>query len=546
MNLRDNPFYLSGQEIQWVEATLEKLDIRQKVGQLFCVMGGSYQPDELDQLVKEYNIGGILFRPAPAQEILDAYDRLDALARIPLLKAANLEEGGSGAISDGTLYGWPMSVAAAGSTDYAKESGEVCANEGRSVGINWSFSPVTDINYHFGNPITHIRTYGSDPGQVLNHSLAYIKALQKNGIAACAKHFPGDGVDFRDQHLHPTYNSLSVNEWMETYGHNYQTLIKEGLLSIMAGHIIQPALQMQENPELSIEDCLPATLSKELLTGVLRGRLDFNGVITSDATIMRGFNMVMERRKAIPAAIAAGCDMLVFNVDFYEDYDFILQGIKDGILTNERLDEAVKRILALKAVTMRNQELAVRDPQNYERSKNCIEQGITLVKDKEDLFPISPETYPEIQLIIHGDDRTGEGESLTEMLKSRLEKEGFQVSLFQKDVSPAKKISDTKKKQLIFHAANYGAISNHTANRIYWVQMGAQDAPRFVQEETEVFISFAYPYHLQDVPRVKTYINCYTCNRAAVEGVIDRMTGKADFTGISPVDAFCGLPDTRF
>lgn len=545
MNLRENPFYLTEQEVHWVESTLEAMDIRQKAGQIFCVMGGSFELEELERVVEDYHVGGILFRPAPAQEILETYRRIDKLAKIPLLKAANLEEGGSGAISEGTLFGWPMSVAAAGTTDYASSLGTVCANEGRSVGINWSFSPVTDINYNYENPITHIRTFGSDPKQVLDYSLAYMKALQKGGIAACAKHFPGDGVDFRDQHLHPTYNSLSVQDWMSGYGRNYKTLIEEGLLSIMAGHIMQPALQIQENPKLSIEDCLPATLSKELLTDVLRRKMGFNGVITSDATIMRGFNMAMERRKAIPAAIAAGCDMLVFNIDFYEDYNYLLQGVEDGILTKERLDEAVKRILALKAVTMRRTELTVCDPENVKRSRVCIGRGITLVKDKENLFPLTPEKFPEIELIIHGENRTGEGEKLINLLKSNLEKEGFRISVFQKDISPAKKMADISEKRLLLHVANMGAISNNTADRLCWLQRGAQDAPRFVQEETEVFVSFAYPYHLQDVPRIKTYINCYTCNCAAVEELVDRMTGKKAFTGISPVDAFCGLPDTR-
>ncbi len=545
MNLRENPFYLTGQEVHWVEATLESMDLRQKAGQVFCVLGGSYEPEELDRIVEEYHVGGILFRPAPAQEILKAFQRADRLAGIPLLKAANLEEGGSGAISEGTLFGWPMSAAAAGASEYAGALGEVCANEGRSVGINWSFSPVTDINYNYENPITHIRTFGSDPEQVRDYSLAYMKALQKGGIAACAKHFPGDGVDFRDQHLHPTYNTLSVQEWMAGYGRNYKALIEEGLLSIMAGHIVQPALQMQENPELSVEDCLPATLSKELLTGVLRGKLGFNGLITSDATIMRGFNMAMERRKAIPAAIAAGCDMLVFQVDFYEDYEYLLQGVKNGIVSEGRLNDAVKRILALKAVTMRETALTVCDPENAGRSRACVGRGITLVKDKQRLFPLTPEKFPEIELIIHGENRTGEGEDLTDLLRENLEKEGFRISVFRKDLTPAKKMADICEKRLLLHIANMGAVSNNTANRLYWVQRGAQDAPRFIQEETELFISFAYPYHLQDVPRIKTYINCYTCSRAAVEGVIARMTGKEAFTGISPVDAFCGLPDTR-
>ena len=545
MNLREKPFNLTEEELRWVEESLRGMDAREKAGQLFCVMGNAFPPEELDRLVSEYHVGGVLFRPLPAAQILENFQRLDALANIPLLKAANLEEGGSGAISDGTYYATPMTTAAANDPKYARELAEVCANEGRSVGINWSFSPVTDIAYNYQNPITHIRSFGSDPDTVLEYSLEYMRALQAGGIAACAKHFPGDGVDFRDHHLHPTYNSLSAEEWYGSFGRNYQALIDAGLMSFMAGHIVQPAVQMEINPALRYEDCLPASLSPELLQGVLRNKFGFNGVITSDATIMRGFTQVMPRARAIPAAIAAGCDMLVFNVDFYEDYGYLLEGVKSGILSEARLDEAVARILALKAVTRRYTALTERDPENAAKSRACVDRAVTLVKDKQEVFPLTPEKYPEVLLALHGDARTGDGGDLAELMERRLTAEGFKVKRFERNVSAPKKTDGLSPKQLVIHLANYGAVSNNTANRIYWVEPHAQDCPRFLNEQTEVFISFAYPFHLQDVPRVKTYINCYTCSAAAVDAVVDKMLGRSAFTGVSPVDAFCGLPDTR-
>lgn len=547
MNLRTNPFYLTEKEESWVKETLQGMDESEKVGQLFCVMGNSFSEEELDRLVTEYHIGAILLRPLPAEKILEKYRRLDALTKFPLLKAANLEEGGSGAISDGTLYAQPLMTAAANDVKYARELAEVCANEGRSVGINWSFSPVTDINYNFQNPITHIRSFGSDPDTVRDYSLEYVKALQEGGIAACAKHFPGDGVDFRDQHLHPTCNSLSAQAWDASFGQNYKTLIDAGLMSFMVGHITQPAKQMQVNPALELKDCLPASLSKELLQDVLRGELEFNGVISSDATIMRGFNQVMEREKAIPSAIAAGCDMLVFNVNFFEDFRYMCEGLKNGLLSRERLDEAVTRILALKAVTQRKKELTIRDPRNEEKSRACINQGITLVKSLEKVFPLTPEKYPEITLIPHGKDKGfGDETGLTDMVEAKLVAEGFRVLRFEKNITAPSKTEGLEKKKLFLHIARYGADSNNTANRIFWMNPHAQDAPRFVNEQTEVFVSFGYPFHLQDVPRIKTYINCYTFSPATVELVIDKMMGRSPFTGVSPVDAFCGLPDTHY
>lgn len=546
MNLKAKPFYLTEEEIFWVEKTLAGMDERKKVGQLFCVMGNSFSGDEMDRLVTDYGIGAVLFRPLPADALLEKFRRIDALAAVPLLKAANLEAGGEGAISGGTLYAQPLTTAAAGDVKYTRELAEVCANEGRSVGVNWSFSPVTDIQYNFQNPITHIRSFGSDPDTVREYSLAYIEVLQAGGIAACAKHFPGDGVDFRDHHLHPTCNSLSAKEWYGSFGRNYKAMIDAGLLSFMVGHITQPAVQQDAEPGVALKDCLPASLNRTLLQKVLRGKLGFNGLISSDATIMRGFNQVMERSRAIPAAVEAGCDMLVFNVDFYEDYAYMLEGLHSGILSGERLDEAVTRILALKAVTQRNRSLTVRDPANAQKSRACISRGITLVKDLEDALPISPERYPEITLILHGKDKGfGETLGLLDMMEEKLLAEGFRVRRFEKNVTAPAKTEGLSKQQLFLHIANFGADSNNTANRILWVQPHGQDGPRFITEQTEIFVSFGYPFHLQDVPRMKTFINCYTCSRAAVELAVDKMMGRGAFTGISPVDPFCGLPDTR-
>ena len=349
MDLRKSPFYLNEEKIRWVEDTKKQLTTEQKAGQLFCVMGGDYERSQLKKMAAESRIGGVLFRPDTSERILENYRLLDEAAPVPLLKAANLEEGGAGAVSDGTLFGWPMMVSAADSDEMVEKFAKVCTAEGQRVGINWSFSPVCDLDLNFRNPITNVRSYGSDRERVERNTQIFVETMQAGGMAACAKHFPGDGVDYRDQHLHPTYNSLSAEEWYRSYGEIYRNLIEHDLMSIMAGHIVQPNVAREINPSLKFEDCLPASQSYEMLTGVLRGKLGFNGVITTDATIMGGYCMSMERKDALPASIMEGCDMIVFNTNYEEDLQYILDAIHDGRLTLERLDKAVTRILALKA-----------------------------------------------------------------------------------------------------------------------------------------------------------------------------------------------------
>lgn len=544
LDLKIRPFYLSEEQEKWVYDTLNKLSIEEKVGQLFCVMGGDYELEYLKELVRSNRIGGILFRPALAEKIRKSYEELDNAAQLPLLKAANLEEGGAGGLSDGTLFGWPMSTSAANDDSVVEKFAKVCAVEGESVGINWTFSPVCDIDMNYLNPITNVRTYGSDKERVKKNTEIYVKTLQKSGMAACAKHFPGDGVDYRDQHLHPTYNTLSAEEWYGSYGAIYENLIKNDILSIMAGHIVQPNVSVDINPDLKLEECLPASLSSELLTGVLRKRYGFHGVITTDATIMGGYCMAMERRKALPASIMAGCDMLVFNTNLEEDYGYLLDGIREGLLTEERLDEAVTRILALKAkVCAMKKSTEEIEPQKW--ATECADKAVTLVKNlSPQVFPVTKEKYPQIRLMILGKDEISDG-SVTEISKRIFAEYGFETEVyhpFEDDLHGTKELDSHR---LTLYMANYEQASNQTVVRIAWCKKHALDIPRFINEEDSIFVSLANPYLLQDVPRIKTYINAYTATEVTIRAVIDKITGRSEFKGMNPVDPFCGLIDTR-
>lgn len=545
IDLKKSPFFLSDAQIAWVESTLGSLSTEEKVGQLFCVMGGDYVPDTLKEMVQKGKIGGILFRPVkPCEDVKADYAPLDAVAKVPLLKAANLEEGGSGGMSDGTLFGWPMLSAASNDASIIEKFGKTCAVEGRRAGINWTFSPVSDLDLNYLNPITNVRTFGSDPEKVIRFTETYVTAVQSLGVAACAKHYPGDGVDYRDQHLHPTYNSLPASEWYATYGKVYRNLIAHGLLSVMVGHIAQPNVAKEMNPDLSVEDCaMPASLSRTLLTDVLRGELGFNGLITTDATIMGGYCQAMERRKAIPTSIMAGCDMLVFNTDFEEDFGYVLDALQTGLLTGERLDEAVTRILALKARVC-FQEPCTQKIEAAAWHRECADKAITLVKNRQpEALPMTPERYPNIRLITLGKDEILDG-SVREITKELLEQAGFRVECYEPFADDLHGAKDLPKDRLTLYMANYEQASNQTVVRIHWCPKHALDMPRFINEETSIFVSLANPYLLQDVPRVKTYINAYTATRTTIALTLEKLMGRGTFRGVSPVDAFCGLPDT--
>ena len=366
----------------------------------------------------------------------------------------------------------------------------------------------------------------------------------------------------------PSVNSLSVEEYDKTYGAIWQEVVDAGTLSIMVGHILQPAYSKYLNPELRDDEILPATLSKEILQGLLRGKLGFNGMIVTDATPMVGFCTPMKRSDALPAALAAGCDMILFNKDIREDYRFVRDALSDGRLTMERVDEAVTRILAMKAAMGLPAQkaagtlvpdvsalsvIACKEHQNW--TKACADESVTLVKDTQNLLPISPEKYKRIRLYLL-EDRIGggfkDGDSEISRIKEKLENEGFEVSVFDYGKPDFYEmfeggVADIQSKfDLAVYVACIDTASNQSVRRIDWVHLMAADAPWFLNDVPAMFISVANPYHLVDAPMVKTFINAYTPSEAVIDQVIDKIMGRSAFKGVNPVDPFCGIWGAKF
>ena len=530
-----------------------------KIGQIFCPIGNPCSDDDLEAFIDKYKPGAMMFRALESKQVSHMHEVLQNRSRIPLMLAANLESGGNGICVDGTYFSRQMGVAATNDKKQAYNLGYIAGKEANAVGCNWSFAPIVDIDYNFLNPITNIRTYGSNINTIIQCASQQINALRENHVIPCIKHFPGDGVDMRDQHLISSVNDLTVEKWDESYGIIYKKFIDEGIETIMVGHMLLPHYVKHFNPDIKDEDILPASMSKEVLTDLLRGQLGYNGMIVTDATPMIGYNVALPRSQALPLTIENGCDMILFNKSIDEDYQFIKDGLKNKILSYERLDEAVLRILATKVKAglfdelPRNDMSVVGCQEHQELAYQCASKAITLVKNKEDILPITPDQYKRIRLIHLKDRMTGgfkeEGSQLS--LQTLLEEEGFNVEVYDYDHLNFYEIFETgvsylkDKYDLVIYLADFDTASNNTVRRIEWIKLMAADAPWFVQDIPTVFISMANPYHLFDVPMVKTYINCYSNNDASLKSVVRKLVGKEEFTGVSPVDAFCGKWDTR-
>ena len=411
IDIKAAPFNLDDEGVKWVEETKQNMTLEEKIGQLMIPIGYSADPGYLQHVMLDHHIGGILYRCGESEEMQACHRWLQEHSKIPLFIAANLEAGGDGIATDGTSFGKQMEIAATGDPEQAYRLGKVSCAEGKAVGCNWAFAPVVDIDRNWRNPITNVRTYGDDPEFVLKCGLAYKRAADEENVAVSIKHFPGDGCDEVDQHILTSVNNLSCEEWDETYGKIYKGLIDDGALTVMVGHIAQPAYQKHFNPDFP-DKLVPATLSSELLQGLLRGRLGFNGLISTDSTCMLGFTVGMKREMAVPYSIEAGCDMFLFNKDLHEDYQYMMEGYKKGILSEKRLDEAVTRILAAKAaiglhkktkeeLVPGKEDLRILRNETYENwAKECADKSVTLVKNNENILPLSPAKTKRVLLEI--------------------------------------------------------------------------------------------------------------------------------------------------
>ncbi len=559
MDLKGKPFYLSEDDIRWVEETKEALTLDEKLGQLFFPIGYSPNEQYLQYEILAKNPGGLMFRTGKTEELFAAYSYLQTHSKVPMLLAANLEAGGDGIVEEGTPFGKQMQVAAIGDPEQAYRLGKVSCSEGQAVGCNYAFAPVVDIDMNYHSPITNVRTYGSDPEMVKKCGLEYMRGAKECGSAVSIKHFPGDGVDEVDQHILTSVNSLSCEEWDQTYGDVYQTLIDEGALSVMVGHIAMPAYQKKFNPKLP-KKLMPASLSPELLQNLLREQLGFNGMIITDASPMVGFLCAMDREQSVPYCIEAGCDMILFNKDYQEDLMFMKKGYETGILSQKRLDEAVTRILAMKAALKLHEKQAngtlapnrenlsvIGCQEHVAWAKECADKSVTLVKDTQNLLPISPKKHKRVLYEIMGE--CDSASRVEETFVKQMEAEGFEMIPYVKEQFDFSKpiafetVTEFRNKyDLVIYLGNVENASNKTTARLNWHTIfgAGNNIPWFVEVVPTMFVSLQIPYHLLDVPMVKTYINAYSNHDYVIEAVVEKILGRSEFKGISPIDPFCG------
>ena len=586
VDLKARPYYLSEEDCQWVKDTIANMSPEEKVGQLFFQLTASHDEEYLKELMEKYHLGGCRYNPAPGKAIQEQNRILQKYAKVPVFIACNTEAGGDGACADGTHIGAGVKIAATDKEEYAFALGKMANEQAAAIGCNMAFAPVADILYNWENTEIVTRAFGGDAERVATMSKAYLNGAHTiPGFACAAKHFPGNGQDFGDAHIANNVNYFDVEKWDETYGHVYRTLIENDLDAIMGGHIMLPSYAKAINPELKDEDMMPATLSPEIMTGLLRDRLGFNGMVVTDASHMVAMTDRMKRSEMLPASINAGCDMFLFFNDPEEDFATMLGAYKTGIISEERMTEALTRILGLKAhlgLNKKSKEELVPQPETVEEvlqreeykamQKSISEDCITLVKYKDkDVLPMTPDRYKRIMIVhIKGAENSmsalmkmlggGKGNP-AEALKEKLCAKGFDAFIYESPLDVMKKqIEAGEKPDLNIYFAGKNAIADFVSDMdlvitlcdvpngrpSFGMSKGGGEIPWYVFEVPVVVVGCGQPTMLADIPQARTYINTYDSKDTTLDALVeDLMNGEEAFKGTDPIDSFCGLFDAR-
>lgn len=544
------PFHLDAAGRDWVRMTLAGLDRAAKVRQLFVHICFGTGPEVVQRITALAPAGITKFFGSDGVAELDTLDALRAQAAIPYLVSSDLE-GSRMSPSFGTEVPNPLALAAVDDVQASTAIAAIMAVEARTAGINWSFTPVIDINALFRSPIVATRGLGSDPDRICAHALAHIRELQANGVAATVKHWPGEGHDDRDQHLVTTINPLSVADWHATHGTLYRAAIDAGVMSVMSAHIAFPAYVLAHDPDAGVEAYRPASTSALLNRTLLRDEMGFNGLIVSDATPMAGLGAWAHRDKTLPELVSSGCDIILFSDEPEADIARIETALADGRLTPDRLDEAMVRILGLKATLGLHRDgkapadrSRLSSPDSAATAQAITARAPTLVKDVRDLLPLDPQRHRRVLVYSTGIVTPLHGDGMPMIFPDLLRAEGFDVTLYDPIARP-----DPRGFDLVLYVMAEETLLTRGRifldwNRLTGGMFGAMVRPW--HQVPTALISFGYPYYLYDAPRMPCLVNAYATMDTMQRATVECLMGRAPFRGTNPVDPFCGQPDARY
>ncbi len=504
-------------------------------GEVLCWQFDGLGEKELCEFVKNNKVTSFYANNLTESQMSFLKKCIKENSKSPCLVAADVERGANifPETRDHSIS--MMNLGAADDEGLSYEIGRYTARLMRSYGVILPLAPAVDICFNPLNPLTNTRSASDNVETVLKSAGAYGLGMESEGLMGMViKHFPGDGVDDRNQHFCTSVNSLSKDEWMQSYGRIYKELFARGAKAVMVAHIALPWY------DDTLDECgnMPATLSEPLMKGLLRGELGFEGCIVSDAMSMIGTAARAPVDRLAVEFLRAGGDLVLFPEK--GDHKRILSALRSGYLERERLTDAAERVVKLKY------ELGLFEGKEYrllgndistarELMQKALEKSVTLVRNFNGVVPLKLNAGGKVLVVTLSPKEKGyQGDDFPE-LADELEERGFTVvRMTNPSHYEIDKIIDQVEAAFVCSVID---TSNCTGSslRLGWNNMMTFWRGYIFKNKNVVFVSFGDPYKLTELPFLKTYINAYIKSRAAAKAVIERTFGEKEFEGKSPV-----------
>ena len=537
---------------KWVDATLRRMTDDEKIGQLlFTTYHGAFTSTDSPAYKKmmhdvdDLHVGGfinatqmwplgIIKSQAYPTAVLN--NQLQSRSKLPLLIGADFERGTAMRLDEGTSFPTQMALAASGDPKDAYTMGKITAVEARAVGIHWIYAPVSDVNNNPGNPIINTRSFGEDPHRVAEFVSSYVRGVEENGGLATAKHFPGHGDTAADSHIDLPVIRADKERLEKLELVPFRAAISAGVGSVMTGHLAIPALEPDTDT--------PATLSKNVLTGVLRDELHFEGLVVTDAMEMGGITTRFAPGEAAVRAVLAGADVLLMSPVPDAAYEALQAAVKSGRISHQRLDASVRRILEAKArLGLEKNRLVDIDAINkhfgheewQRQAQDISDRGVTLLRDNAKLLPLD-QTKPSRALLLafYADPEPYPGEDLERELKSRFDS----VTTLRADTRFIKAgtlklpASDTYDIAIL---ALFVRVSDRKGNVDVPPEQAKLAEQIFSSGKPVVTIGLGSPYLIENFPQAETWLAAFGISDVAQISVARALFGQIPIRGHLPV-----------
>ena len=543
---------LSPAQRQWVDGTLRKMTVDEKVGQLlFVTYHGTFtvtnSPAYLQMMhdVSDLHAGGFILvtRITPLGiEKSQVYptavlnNQLQSKSTLPLLIGADFERGSAMRLDEGTSFPTQMAIAAGGDPRDAYTMGKITALEARQAGVHWIYAPVADVNNNPVNPIINTRSFGENPARVSEFVSAYVRGVEENGALATAKHFPGHGDTAADSHIDLPVIRADRQRLDSLELVPFRAAIAAGAGSVMTGHLNVPALEPDPNT--------PATLSSHILTDVLRNELGFQGLVVTDAMDMGGITVRFAPGEAAVRAVLAGADCLLMPPVPDAAFEALQHAVKSGRISRLRLDASVQRILEAKArlglnknrlVDVNGMNAHFAETAWQREAQEISDRGITLLRDAPHRLPLDG-TKPSRALLLafYADPEPTPGEDLERELKSRFDSvTTIRADTRFQDAANIKLPSPDSYDVAIL--ALFVRVSDRKGNVDVPAEQAALAEQVYKSAKPVVTLAFGSPYLIERFPQAQTWLGAFGISDVAQISMARAMFGEIPVRGHLPV-----------